>query len=69
MWTHLSKTEDYAPFLEPGWQDPLKPKAEDAPTVTSRFAGCGGSSLGHSMAAHRARRLLSPRTVIFFSEG
>ena len=53
MWTHLSKIEDYAPFLEPGWQDPLKPKAEDAPTVISLFAGCGGSSLGYSIAGYR----------------
>lgn len=29
------------------------PKAADAPTVISTFAGCGGSSLGYSMAGFR----------------
>jgi hypothetical protein len=34
--------EDYPAFLEACWQEHLKPKAEDAPTVISLFAGCGG---------------------------
>jgi DNA (cytosine-5)-methyltransferase 1 len=29
------------------------PRAADAPTVVSLFAGCGGSSLGYSMAGYR----------------
>src|SRR5699024_2204750 len=29
------------------------PRADDAPTVISTFAGCGGSSLGYSMAGYR----------------
>ena len=53
MRTHLSKIEDYPAFLEACWQEHLKPKAEDAPTVISLFAGCGGSSLGYSMAGYR----------------
>jgi len=36
----------------PGAVVDLKPKAEDAPTVISLFAGCGGSSLGYSMAGY-----------------
>jgi hypothetical protein len=39
MRTHLSKIEDYPAFLEACWQEHLKPKAEDAPTVISLFAG------------------------------
>ena len=53
MRTHLSKIEDYPAFLEACWQEHLKPKAKDAPTVISLFAGCGGSSLGYSMAGYR----------------
>jgi DNA (cytosine-5)-methyltransferase 1 len=53
MRTFLSKIEDYPAFLEACWQEHLKPKAEDAPTVISLFAGCGGSSLGYSMAGYR----------------
>jgi DNA (cytosine-5)-methyltransferase 1 len=53
MRTHLSKIEDYPAFLEACWEEHLKPKAEDAPTVISLFAGCGGSSLGYSMAGYR----------------
>jgi hypothetical protein len=48
MRTHLSKIENYPAFLEACWQEHLKPKAEDAPTVISLFAGCGGSSLGYA---------------------
>jgi DNA (cytosine-5)-methyltransferase 1 len=53
MRTLLSKIEDYPAFLEACWREHLKPKAEDAPTVISLFAGCGGSSLGYSMAGYR----------------
>lgn len=44
---------DYIPFLESCWQEHLAEKDTDAPTVVSTFAGCGGSSLGYSMAGFR----------------
>lgn len=31
----------------------MRPAHDDAPTVISTFAGCGGSSLGYSMAGYR----------------
>lgn len=40
----------YADGLHAAWADHLAPRAADAPTVVSTFAGCGGSSLGYSMA-------------------
>ena len=40
----------YAQTLTQAWQQHLAPKAPDAPRVVSTFAGCGGSSLGYSMA-------------------
>jgi len=43
----------YLEVLDSAWQDHLTPRAEDAPTVISLFAGCGGSSLGYSMAGYR----------------
>jgi len=51
--SHLSKITDYPAYLEKCWQEHLQPKADDAPTVISTFAGCGGSSLGYSMAGFR----------------
>jgi DNA (cytosine-5)-methyltransferase 1 len=53
MRTLLPKIEDYPAFLEACWQEHLKPWEPDAPTVISLFAGCGGSSLGYSMAGYR----------------
>jgi DNA (cytosine-5)-methyltransferase 1 len=47
------KKINYLPFLESCWQEHLKPKRKNAPTVISTFAGCGGSSLGYSMAGFR----------------
>lgn len=47
------KRIDYLPFLESCWQEHLQPRADNAPTVISTFAGCGGSSLGYSMAGFR----------------
>lgn len=47
------KKIDYLPFLETCWQEHLQPKPASAPTVISLFAGCGGSSLGYSMAGFR----------------
>ena len=53
MRTLLSKIENYPGHLEACWQEHLAPRAADAPTVVSLFAGCGGSSLGYSMAGFR----------------
>jgi DNA (cytosine-5)-methyltransferase 1 len=47
------KKIDYLPFLEQCWQEHLQPKQDNAPTVISTFAGCGGSSLGYSMAGFK----------------
>jgi DNA (cytosine-5)-methyltransferase 1 len=44
---------DYVETLEAAWQDYLAPREPGAPTVVSLFAGCGGSSLGYSMAGYR----------------
>lgn len=44
---------DYPAILAEAWQQHLASRAEDAPTVISTFAGCGGSSLGYSMAGFR----------------
>lgn len=49
----LSQVDDYPAFLEACWQDHLVPRAADASTVISTFAGAGGSSLGYSMAGFR----------------
>ena len=43
----------YMTLLDDAWQQHLRPRAEDAPTVISTFAGAGGSSLGYSMAGFR----------------
>ena len=43
----------YKAVLDEAWAQHLAPKAADAPTVVSTFAGCGGSSLGYSMAGFR----------------
>ncbi|MCK4958004.1 MAG: DNA (cytosine-5-)-methyltransferase [Planctomycetes bacterium] len=44
---------DYPAILEEAWQQHLAPRISDAPTIISTFAGCGGSSLGYSMAGYR----------------
>lgn len=49
----MLKKINYLPFLENCWQEHLQPKPDNAPTVISLFAGCGGSSLGYSMAGFR----------------
>jgi DNA (cytosine-5)-methyltransferase 1 len=51
--TPLSKIDDYPAYLEKCWNEHLQKKPGDAPTVISTFAGCGGSSLGYSMAGFR----------------
>lgn len=43
----------YPELLEQAWQQHLAPRDPGAPTVISTFAGCGGSSLGFSMAGYR----------------
>ena len=43
----------YKAVLDEAWTQHLAPRAADAPTVISTFAGCGGSSLGYSMAGFR----------------
>jgi DNA (cytosine-5)-methyltransferase 1 len=47
------RAETYAETLEAAWQQHLAPREQGAPTVVSLFAGCGGSSLGYSMAGYR----------------
>jgi DNA (cytosine-5)-methyltransferase 1 len=46
-------THPYTRTLNEAWADHLAPREPDAPTVISTFAGCGGSSLGYSMAGFR----------------
>ncbi|WP_250477629.1 DNA cytosine methyltransferase [Caballeronia sp. INML1] len=45
----------YPDRLNEAWQAHLAPRAPNAPTVVSTFAGCGGSSLGYSMAGFEER--------------
>ena len=44
---------DYKAILDEAWQQHLAEREPDAPTLISLFAGCGGSSLGYSMAGYR----------------
>lgn len=53
MRTQVSEMSGYVDRLNAAWLDHLAPRALDAPTVISTFAGCGGSSLGYSMAGFR----------------
>ncbi len=55
MWSSLPEvtTHKYSQTLTEAWQAHLSPRALDASTVISTFAGCGGSSLGYSMAGCR----------------
>lgn len=53
LWKDLSKITDYPAYLDSAWGEHLNPKDKNAPTVISTFAGCGGSSLGYSMAGFR----------------
>ena len=48
-----SSHSSYLDVLDAAWAQHLAPRAADAPTVISTFAGCGGSSLGYSMAGYR----------------
>lgn len=49
----LKRINDYPAYLESCWQEHLAPRAINAPTVISTFAGAGGSSLGYSMAGFK----------------
>ena len=48
-----SGRSNYKDILDAGWEAHLAPRQPNAPTVISTFAGCGGSSLGYSMAGFR----------------
>ena len=43
----------YLDFLSDNWKLHLKKRTAKAPTVISLFCGCGGSSLGYSMAGYK----------------
>lgn len=49
----LASRERYDAFLSRMWKQHLAPRTANASTVVSTFAGCGGSSLGYSMAGYR----------------
>lgn len=49
----IASQNSYLQLLEDAWLQHLAPRAIDAPTVISTFAGGGGSSLGYSMAGFR----------------
>lgn len=49
----INSRHSYLDVLNESWAQHLAPRAENAPTVISTFAGCGGSSLGYSMAGFR----------------
>lgn len=53
MRTQVSEVTSYVESLNAAWQQHLAPRELNAPTVISTFAGCGGSSLGYSMAGFR----------------
>ena len=49
----FDKNLTYPEILDLAWQEHLAPRANNAPTVISTFAGGGGSSLGYSMAGYK----------------
>ena len=49
----VAEMSGYVDRLNAAWDQHLAPRSPDAPTVISTFAGCGGSSLGYSMAGFR----------------
>jgi DNA (cytosine-5)-methyltransferase 1 len=53
--TNVSEVVRYKDVLDAAWADHMRPRDPDAPTVVSTFAGCGGSSLGYSMAGYSER--------------
>jgi DNA (cytosine-5)-methyltransferase 1 len=48
-----SRRNAYLQSLDAAWDAHHAPREADAPTVVSTFAGCGGSSLGYSIAGFR----------------
>jgi len=44
---------EYLNILDEAWQQHLAPREPDGLTIISTFAGCGGSSLGYSMAGYK----------------
>jgi DNA (cytosine-5)-methyltransferase 1 len=49
----MTSNKKYPEILEDAWESHLLPRKPNAPTVVSLFAGCGGSSLGYSIAGYR----------------
>lgn len=49
----MAEVNKYLTILESAWKEHLAEREPNAPTVISTFAGCGGSSLGYSMAGFR----------------
>ena len=49
----MPERNEYLTILDDAWHAHLAPRKPNAPTVISTFAGCGGSSLGYSMAGFR----------------
>lgn len=52
MWSQIPKV-DYSKILDDHWKLHLAAREPNAPAVISTFAGCGGSSLGYSMAGFK----------------
>ncbi|HUX76664.1 MAG TPA: DNA cytosine methyltransferase [Anaerolineae bacterium] len=53
MRAQVAQVSGYRDALDAAWARHLAPRRAGAPTVASTFAGCGGSSLGYSMAGFR----------------
>jgi len=51
--TTLDHSKPYPEVLDDAWRLHKTRRRKDAPTVISTFAGCGGSSLGYSIAGFR----------------
>lgn len=49
----INSPNDYKKFLSSQWQKHLQKREDNALKVISLFAGCGGSSLGYSIAGYR----------------
>ena len=52
MQSQISRV-NYPALLDQAWKQHLARRKQNAPTLISLFAGCGGSSLGYSMAGYR----------------
>src|SRR3990167_8386774 len=51
--TSIPTKNRYLAELDAAWKEYLKPRLPDALKTISLFAGCGGSSLGYSMAGFK----------------